>query len=82
MTKAKGLRTQKKYCDYRCWNAIGGICTCWCEGANHGIGKIPDGFDPKFGLTEDQYEAMVSRDHPPTLDELQRVALSSPMRTR
>jgi len=43
---------------------------------NHGIGHIPAGFDPKRGLTEEEYEGLVTRDHPITDAELRNVALS------
>ena len=26
-------------CDARCYEAVGGACTCRCEGAYHGIGR-------------------------------------------
>lgn len=72
--RSKGIRIQKKYCDFRCWNATGVFCSCWCGGGNHGKGCPPPGFDPKRGLTEDEYQAMVTRDHPPTFSELRKVA--------
>lgn len=49
------IRTQKKYCDFKCWHAAGNVCACWCLGVNHGIGRVPEGFDPKYGLTEEEY---------------------------
>lgn len=50
--------TKKGYCDFRCWHASGKTCRCWCQGLNHGIGYVPDNFDPKYGLTEADYEAL------------------------
>lgn len=55
------IRTQKKFCDFRCWHAAGKFCSCWCGGVNHGIGRPPDGFDPKRGLTEDEYNELIRR---------------------
>ena len=76
MTRGKGVRSQKKYCDFRCWNATGVFCSCWCGGMNHGTGRVPAGADPKIGFTEEEYEGMVSRDHAPTTTELQQLAKS------
>lgn len=72
--KPKGIRFQKKYCDFRCWKAYNPVCSCWCGGMNHGINKVPVGTDPKMGYTEAEYMALISRDHEPTTEELKNVA--------
>ena len=44
---------------------------------NHGINRVPAGFDPKRGLLETEYEGLISRDHAATADELHELAKSN-----